>query len=78
MNAEGRGPAAVVGVVVRSVSGGAGGLFVAVSEDVERAVVGGHSRRLPAPARMLGSVTHAILLHAASPVAVVPPAGAEE
>ncbi|MFE2627827.1 hypothetical protein ACFXDP_07815, partial [Streptomyces sp. NPDC059374] len=37
-----------------------------------------HRRRLLAPARMMGSVTQAVLLHAASPVAVVPPASAEE
>ena len=37
-------------------------------------VVGRHHRRLTLPARMLGSVTHAVLLHAVSPIAVVPPA----
>ncbi|MDC2954668.1 universal stress protein [Streptomyces gilvifuscus] len=53
--------------------GGAAGLLVAASRDAELVVVGRHRRRLLAPARMLGSVTHAVLLHAASPVAVVPP-----
>ncbi|NUS74697.1 MAG: universal stress protein, partial [Streptomyces sp.] len=33
-------------------------------------------RRLLAPIRMIGSVTQAVLLHAASPVAVVPPTAA--
>ncbi|MBO7937488.1 hypothetical protein JTP77_016385 [Streptomyces sp. S9] len=41
-----RRPAPEVRVAVRSVPGDAGGLFVAVSEDVELVVVGGHSRRL--------------------------------
>ncbi|ALV37644.1 universal stress protein [Streptomyces sp. CdTB01] len=53
--------------------GDAAGLLVAASRDAELVVVGRHRRRLLAPARMLGSVTHAVLLHAASPVAVVPP-----
>ncbi|MFB8774300.1 universal stress protein [Streptomyces broussonetiae] len=53
--------------------GDAAGQLVAASEDAELVVVGRHRRRLLAPARMLGSVTHAVLLHAASPVAVVPP-----
>ncbi|MBK3644557.1 universal stress protein [Streptomyces sp. MBT33] len=53
--------------------GGAAGLLVAASREAELVVVGRHRRRLLAPARMLGSVTHAVLLHAASPVAVVPP-----
>ncbi|WP_189216239.1 MULTISPECIES: universal stress protein [Streptomyces] len=54
-------------------AGDAAGHLVAASEDAELVVVGRHRRRLLAPARMLGSVTHAVLLHAASPVAVVPP-----
>lgn len=58
--------------------GDAAGHLVAASRDAELVVVGRHRRRLLAPARMLGSVTHAVLLHAASPVAVVPPAPAEE
>jgi len=53
--------------------GDAAGLLVAASKDAELVVVGRHRRRLLAPARMLGSVTQAVLLHAASPVAVVPP-----
>jgi nucleotide-binding universal stress UspA family protein len=58
--------------------GDAAGHLVAASKDAELVVVGRHRRRLLAPARMLGSVTHAVLLHAASPVAVVPPAPGEE
>ncbi|MGX1267745.1 universal stress protein [Streptomyces phaeoluteigriseus] len=58
--------------------GDAAGHLVAASRDAELVVVGRHRRRLLAPARMLGSVTHAVLLHAASPVAVVPPTAAEE
>ncbi|MET9774050.1 universal stress protein [Streptomyces sp. NPDC006367] len=57
--------------------GDAAGHLVAASRDAELVVVGRHRRRLLAPARMLGSVTHAVLLHAASPVAVVPPAPPE-
>ncbi|MFF3504476.1 universal stress protein [Streptomyces sp. NPDC003247] len=60
------------------VAGDAAGHLVAASVDAELVVVGRHRRRLLAPARMLGSVTHAVLLHAASPVAVVPPAPGEE
>jgi nucleotide-binding universal stress UspA family protein len=56
------------------VPGDAAGALVNASQDAELTVVGRHRRRLLAPARMLGSVTHAVLLHAASPVAVVPPA----
>ncbi|MFJ3670886.1 universal stress protein [Streptomyces sp. NPDC090106] len=56
--------------------GDAAGNLVAASRDAELVVVGRHRRRLLAPARMLGSVTHAVLLHATSPVAVVPPAAA--
>ncbi|GAA3862127.1 universal stress protein [Streptomyces sp. NPDC003631] len=54
--------------------GQAAGLLVAASKDAELVVVGRHRRRLLAPARMIGSVTQAVLLHAASPVAVIPPA----
>lgn len=53
--------------------GDAAGHLVAVSKDAELVVVGRHRRRLLAPARMMGSVTQAVLLHAASPIAVVPP-----
>ncbi|MFH8977000.1 universal stress protein [Streptomyces sp. NPDC017890] len=60
------------------VPGDAAGHLVAASRDAELVVVGRHRRRLLAPARMMGSVTHAVLLHAASPVAVVPPAPPEE
>ncbi|MFF3737378.1 universal stress protein [Streptomyces sp. NPDC002566] len=60
------------------VPGDAAAHLVAASKDAALVVVGRHRRRLLAPARMLGSVTHAVLLHAASPVAVVPPAPAEE
>ncbi|MFF0793380.1 universal stress protein [Streptomyces spiralis] len=58
--------------------GDAAGHLVAVSGDAELVVVGRHRRRLLAPARMIGSVTHAVLLHAASPIAVVPPSPPEE
>ncbi|MDL5199504.1 universal stress protein [Streptomyces sp. ALI-76-A] len=58
--------------------GDAAGHLVAASKDADLVVVGRHRRRLLAPARLLGSVTHAVLLHAASPVAVVPPAPPEE
>ncbi|MEU6811590.1 universal stress protein [Streptomyces sp. NPDC046831] len=54
-------------------AGDAAGHLVAASKDADLVVVGRHRRRLPAPARMMGSVTQAVLLHAASPVAVVPP-----
>ncbi|WP_217140028.1 universal stress protein [Streptomyces sp. AC627_RSS907] len=60
------------------VPGDAAGHLVAASRDAELVVVGRHRRRLLAPARMMGSVTHAVLMHAAAPVAVVPPAPPEE
>ncbi|GAA2768113.1 universal stress protein [Streptomyces paradoxus] len=55
-------------------AGDAAGHLVAASRDADLVVVGRHRRRLLSPVRMMGSVTHAVLLHAASPVAVVPPA----
>ncbi|WP_171115931.1 MULTISPECIES: universal stress protein [unclassified Streptomyces] len=58
--------------------GAAAALLVANSLDADLVVVGRHRRRLVAPTRMIGSVTHPVLLHAASPVAVVPPAPPEE
>ncbi|MFG2352342.1 universal stress protein [Streptomyces sp. NPDC048521] len=58
--------------------GDAAGHLVAASRDAELVVVGRHRRRLLAPARMMGSVTQAVLLHAASPIAVVPPGAPEE
>ncbi|MCC5477996.1 universal stress protein [Streptomyces sp. NPDC059680] len=58
--------------------GDAAGHLVAASRDAELVVVGRHRRRLLAPARMMGSVTQAVLLHAASPIAVVPPAAPGE
>ncbi|MDT9699222.1 universal stress protein [Streptomyces sp. P17] len=58
--------------------GDAAGHLVAASKDAELTVVGRHRRRLLAPARMLGSVTQAVLLHAASPIAVVPPSPPED
>ncbi|MPY34739.1 universal stress protein [Streptomyces adustus] len=58
--------------------GDAAGHLVAASKGADLVVVGRHRRRLLAPAHLLGSVTHAVLLHAASPIAVVPPAPAEE
>ncbi|MFD5340788.1 universal stress protein [Streptomyces hawaiiensis] len=54
-------------------AGDAAGYLVAASRDADLVVVGRHRRRLLSPVRMMGSVTHAVLLHAASPVAVVPP-----
>ncbi|TWV30612.1 universal stress protein [Streptomyces misionensis] len=57
-----------------AVPGDAAGNLVAASRDADLVVVGRHRRRLLAPARMIGSVTQAVLLHAASPVAVLPPA----
>ncbi|MGW1161470.1 universal stress protein [Streptomyces sp. NPDC002519] len=54
--------------------GDAAGHLVAASKGAELVAVGRHRRRLLAPARMIGSVTQAVLLHAASPVAVIPPA----
>ncbi|MGW3991402.1 universal stress protein [Streptomyces sp. NPDC004830] len=59
-------------------AGDAAGHLVDASADADLVVVGRHRRRLTAPARMMGSVTQAVLLHAASPVAVVPPAPAED
>lgn len=58
--------------------GDAAGHLVSASRDANLVVVGRHRRRLLAPARMMGSVTHAVLLHAASPVAVVPPTPVQE
>jgi nucleotide-binding universal stress UspA family protein len=55
-------------------AGDAAGYLVAASPDADLVVVGRHRRRLLSPVRMMGSVTHAVLLHAVSPVAVVPPA----
>ncbi len=63
-----------VAVVPKVLPGDAAGHVVAASQDAVLVVVGRHHRRLARAARMLGSVTHAVLLHAASPVAVVPPA----
>ncbi|MFJ4787371.1 universal stress protein [Streptomyces sp. NPDC088794] len=63
---------------VLAAPGDAAGLLVAASKNAELVVVGRHRRRLLAPARMLGSVTQAVLLHAVSPVAVVPPGAGEE
>ncbi|MFF7794785.1 universal stress protein [Streptomyces sp. NPDC007991] len=59
-------------------AGDAAGHLVAASPGADLVVVGRHRRHLLAPARMMGSVTHAVLLHAASPVAVVPPAPPED
>ncbi|MGP2436131.1 universal stress protein [Streptomyces sp. JW3] len=61
-----------------AVPGDAAGNLVAASQDAGLVVVGRHRRRLLAPARMMGSVAHAVLLHAAAPVAVVPPAPPED
>ncbi|WP_394428471.1 universal stress protein [Streptomyces sp. SGAir0957] len=56
--------------------GDAAGHLVANSRDADLVVVGRHRRRFTRPAPILGSVTQAVLLHAASPVAIVPPAAA--
>ncbi|QKW26245.1 universal stress protein [Streptomyces seoulensis] len=58
--------------------GDAAGQLVAAAKGADLVVVGRHRRRLLSPARMLGSVTHAVLLHAPSPIAVVPPAPPQE
>ncbi|MGW2963934.1 universal stress protein [Streptomyces sp. NPDC001220] len=60
-----------------SLPGDAAGALVAASKDAELVVVGRHRRRLLAPTRMVGSVTQAVLLHAASPIAVIPPPPSE-
>ncbi|GHJ42376.1 universal stress protein [Streptomyces sp. TS71-3] len=60
-------------IETRVSDGDAAGHLVAASQGAELVVVGRHHRRLLRPARMLGSVTHAVLLHAVSPIAVVPP-----
>ncbi|MGV9253585.1 universal stress protein [Streptomyces sp. NPDC003697] len=59
-------------------AGDAAGHLVAASKGAELVVVGRHRRRLLAPVRMMGSVTQAVLLHAASPVAAVPPSPPDE
>ncbi|MET9497963.1 universal stress protein [Streptomyces sp. NPDC006552] len=58
-------------------AGDAAGHLVANSREADLVVVGRHRRRFTRPAPILGSVTQAVLLHAASPVAVVPPTPAE-
>ncbi|MGV9420777.1 universal stress protein [Streptomyces sp. NPDC003674] len=63
-----------VGTEARILLGDAAGHLVAASGDAALVVVGRHRRRLLAPTRMMGSVTQAVLLHAACPIAVVPPA----
>ncbi|GHI09901.1 hypothetical protein Scel_82220 [Streptomyces cellostaticus] len=63
---------------VEALPGDAAGHLVAASKDADLVVVGRHRRRLLAPTRMMGSVTQAVLLHAASPIAVVPPAPSAE
>lgn len=54
--------------------GDAASHLVAASKDAVLVVVGRHRKRLLHPTRLVGSVTHAVLLHAAAPIAVVPPA----
>ncbi|WP_250401788.1 universal stress protein [Streptomyces cellostaticus] len=63
-----------VGTEVQVLPGDAAGHLVAASARAALVVIGRHRRRLLAPARMMGSVTQAVLLHAACPIAVVPPA----
>ncbi|MEN3583978.1 universal stress protein [Streptomyces sp. ZYX-F-203] len=67
-----------VRVEVHAAPGGAAGHLVAASRGAALVVVGRHRRRFLAPARMMGSVTQAVVLHAACPAAVVPLAPAEE
>lgn len=67
-----------VAVEILTLPGDAAGHLVDASRGAGLVVVGRHRRRLLAPARMMGSVTQAVLLHAVSPVAVVPPAPTEE
>lgn len=67
-----------VTVDLRTAAGDAAGALVVASAGADLIVVGRHRRRLLAPARMMGSVTQAVLLHAAAPIAVIPPAPAEE
>jgi nucleotide-binding universal stress UspA family protein len=59
-------------------AGDAAGHLVAASLDADLVVVGRHRRRLLSPVRMMGSVTQAVLLHTASPVAVVPPSPTQD
>lgn len=61
-----------VDVLISVAAGDAAGHLVAASAGAELVVVGRHRRRLLQPGRILGSVTQAVLLHAAAPVAVVP------
>lgn len=67
-----------VSAEAQALPGDAAGNLVTASEDAGLVVVGRHRRRLSAPARMMGSVTHAVLLHAACPIAVVPPSRHED
>lgn len=55
----------------------AAGQLVGASSDSDLVVVGRHRRKLPI-GRRLGSVAHAVLLHALCPIAVVPEAGPAE
>ncbi|MFJ2770689.1 universal stress protein [Streptomyces sp. NPDC087300] len=61
-----------VPVDVFVVPGDAAGHLVDASHDADLVVVGRHRRRV-GPGRWLGSVTHAVLLHAGCSVGVVPP-----
>jgi nucleotide-binding universal stress UspA family protein len=67
-----------VTVDLRTAAGDAAGALVTASSGADLIVVGRHRRRLRAPARMMGSVTQAVLLHAAAPIAVIPPTPAVE
>lgn len=58
----------------RGLPGDAAGHLVAAARGADLVVVGRHRPRAFSPVRMLGSVTHAVLLHAPAPVAVVPTA----
>lgn len=63
-----------VAVDAEVAAGDAAGHLVAAARGAELVVVGRHRPRAFSPVRMLGSVTHAVLLHAPAPVAVVPTA----
>jgi nucleotide-binding universal stress UspA family protein len=70
---RGRHPEVEVEVLLRDVD--AAGQLVEASKESDLVVVARHRRRLPV-GRRLGSVAHAVLLHAVCPIAVVPDASA--
>ncbi|WP_436845884.1 universal stress protein [Streptomyces tibetensis] len=85
MSSDGRRPRRRVpcrrGAPVRTRGRGAGrsrGHLVAASRDADLVVVGPTGGACSHPSGMMGSVSHAVLLHAVSPVAVVPPSPSED